>query len=329
MLDLARMRRVRLRPRPHAQIAIANTLLWPNYSFLPGVEIRVEGDERLPDEPVIFAMNHTDRYNYFPFQYALYRRHNRFTATWVKGKYYEHPVIAAFMEMTTNIPTVSRGYLIVRDFMQTVGRRPDDVEYRAMRRWVDGVFAGEAVEPPENLPRVLTDSPRTILGVDFSPQRESWAQAICRLFDAMIQEFVRLNREVVDLGLDLLVFPEGTRSVRLTQGRTGMAQIALHTPRPIVPVGCNGSHHVYPGNSPWARRGRITYRLGAPITLAEQRPFVPPAAFAPFSAKAEVEHRDRFEGLTKLVMERIEGLLDEEHRAVEGARCISASERFV
>ena len=42
----------------------------------------------MPDEPVIFAMNHTDRYNYVPFQYGLWQEKDRFTATWVKGKYY-------------------------------------------------------------------------------------------------------------------------------------------------------------------------------------------------------------------------------------------------
>ena len=83
-----------------------------NYGLIPGVKIDFEDFEEVPPEPVIFAMNHTDRYNYFPFQYTLWRIANRFTATWVKGKYYESRFVGGFMESMNQLPTVSRGYII-------------------------------------------------------------------------------------------------------------------------------------------------------------------------------------------------------------------------
>ena len=119
MLDLPRMERIKLTARPKMQRLLAYTLLMPNYRVLPGVKIELEGLSRIPDEPVIYAMNHTDRYNYWPFQFWLWRARSRYTATWVKGKYYEKAAVGMFMELTSNLPTVSRGYIITKDFIFT------------------------------------------------------------------------------------------------------------------------------------------------------------------------------------------------------------------
>ena len=51
--------------------------------------------------PVIYAMNHTDNFNYWPFQYSLHCAFQRYTATWVKGKNYEGTISSAFMRWTT------------------------------------------------------------------------------------------------------------------------------------------------------------------------------------------------------------------------------------
>lgn len=314
------------------QRLIAHTLLRPNYGVLPGVNIRFENAEQLPRGPVVYAMNHTDRYNYFPFQYQLYRTKNRFTATWVKGKYYENAAVGTFMEITNNIPTVSRGYLIVRDFLSALGRHPNEDEYRALRQWVDAVFHGEPVDAAwrNAAPSELVTWGRNILGYSFNPGRESWAQAIVQLYGAMMGEFRRLNQRVFELGLDLLVFPEGTRSVRLSSGRTGLAQLVLHHQLVVVPVGCNGSHRVYPGDSPWAKKGDIVYRVGEPITPEAYAQWVPAEPFVPFTASAEHAHKESFEGFTSLLMERIEALLDPEHRPGDTPSLeVSGSRRFV
>ena len=128
-----------------------------------------------------------------------------------------------------------------------------------------------------------------------------------------MREFTLLNERVFDTGLDLLIFPEGTRSIRLSRGRPGMAHIACHTRRTIVPVGCSGSDKVYPGSSPMARKGHITYRFGAPIPYEEYAQLAPDADFVPFSPEAEKTHGEGFQSISDLIMERINGLVDPEY----------------
>ncbi|MEO1172996.1 MAG: hypothetical protein AAFX94_13245, partial [Myxococcota bacterium] len=126
MLDAETLRRVKLSQRPFGQRFVAWVYLWPNYSLPPRVEIVVEGLDKLPDRPVILAMNHTDAYNYWPFQYTMYMTGQpRFTATWVKGKYYEKALLARFLMSTNNIPVPSRGYIISTRFRKHMGRPPD------------------------------------------------------------------------------------------------------------------------------------------------------------------------------------------------------------
>ncbi len=332
MLDLPRLQRIRLSTRPRAQRAVAWGVLGPNYAT--GVHIVLEGVANIPNHPVLFAMNHTDRYNYWPFQWRLYRDFGRFTATWVKGKYYENAFVGGFMERMNNIPTVSRGYLITRDFLGLRGVRPGDADYRALRGLVDAEFAGRSPDPDgleyaeTHIADVLSTG-RDMLGRRFDPTRESYPAAVCALFDAMMRRFNELNAEAIALGLDLLVFPEGTRSVRLGRGRIGVAEIALRHGVTVVPVGCNGCHQVYPGENPFARPGRIVYRIGEPIRYGDAAAFHIGEDFEPFSADAERRHRDRFQGYVDLLMGRIEALLDPGHRPGDGGRDKPIASRFV
>jgi 1-acyl-sn-glycerol-3-phosphate acyltransferase len=331
MLDLSRLQRIRLTARPRFQRVVAWALLAPNYRWLPGVKVRFEGLERLPPEPVIFAMNHTDRYNYWPFQFTLWKLAGRFTATWVKGKYYENPVVGRFMEMTNNIPTVSRGYLIARDFLGVEGRAPKGAHYAALRAMVDAQAQGQplpALDP--SLPKALFTRRRDMLGRLFDPAGETYPEAVNGLFRAMMAQFMVLNREAFALGLDLIIFPQGTRSVRLSRGHVGLAQVALSAKRTVVPVGCSGCDRVYPDSVPIARRGEVVYRFGEPIRYEDAAAFhVPP--FEPFSAEAERAHQGAFQGYVDAVMEQLNGLVDppyqfNEDRISDG---VQGAERFI
>jgi 1-acyl-sn-glycerol-3-phosphate acyltransferase len=318
MLDLPRLERLRLVRRPVSQ-RFFGWLLHANYRWWPGVRLALEDGERIPNEPVIFAMNHTDRYNYFPFQYLLWQEFDRFTATWVKGKYYENALLAQFMESMFQLPTVSRGYLITRDFVAVMGRTPTDQEYALLREAVDARAVGEAgvlPEPPE-VPEMLLRKPRNPFGVSYDPAEADYADYICSLFRQMMGRFVELNREARDIGLDLLVFPQGTRSIRLLPGHIGIAQMALYLKIPIVPVGCNGSDRVYPGGSPFAKKGAISYRVGPAIPYDELAPFHIAEDYAPFSAVAERDYAEPFKAVAALVTDRIEPLLDPEYRRAD------------
>lgn len=319
MLDLPLLERLALVRRPITQRAMGQ-LLALNYRWLPGVEIELSGVERIPDRPVVFAMNHTDRYNYFPFQFELWQRFDRFTATWVKGKYYENPFLARFMESMLQLPTVSRGYLIAKDFQAAVGRKPTEAEYLALREAVDARVLGGtgALSAPPAVPVELLRPGRNPLGVAFDAVRGDYADYISALFQAMMARFVALNREAIEIGLDLLVFPQGTRSRRLLPAHDGIAQMALHLRIPIVPIGCNGADLVYPGASPVGRRGRIVYRIGEPIPYESLRAFHVDEPFAPFTPSAERRHAERFDGVAALVTERIDELLDPDYRRARG-----------
>jgi 1-acyl-sn-glycerol-3-phosphate acyltransferase len=317
MLDLPRLKRIRLMKRPIGQVFFGHTVLTPNYKLLPGVDIQLEGIEKIPKEPVIYAMNHTDRFNYFPFMYKMWKLKQRYITVWVKGKYYESPIVGTFMELTSNLPTTSRGYIITKDFTLTIGRRPTQAEYDTLRALVNKDAA-----PGEDsgtidiaaIPRKLFETPRNILGLEFDPRDCSYSESINRVFTAMMAEFVRLNERSFELGLDLLVFPQGTRSIRLPSGRIGMMEIALRYKKPIVPIGCNGCDLVYTGSVPIGKAGTIVYRIGDPIQYEDLSEFHIEEDYAPFSAEAEHRYRDKFQGAVDLVMNRINDLLDPEYQ---------------
>ena len=333
MLDLPRLERIKLTPRSLAQRVVGRVILMPNYELFNRVPIVVTGKENIPDEPVIFAMNHTDRYNYFPFLHHFWTLRRRYMATWVKGKYYEHGFVGQFMEKTNQLPTVSRGYIITKEFEAAVGRVPTTDEYDALRRWVDGTSLGpnaEALPDFDALPKALLEEPRNVLGHPFDPGKNDFAAHVNEVFGLFMRRFVELNEETSGKGLDILIFPQGTRSIRLLPAHVGISQMALHLKHPIVPVGCNGCDKIYPGSSPWAKKGKVVYRFGEPIPYEELAEFHIEESFAPFTAEAEHKHRREFEGVAALVTDRIDGLLDPEYQRSGGSStAVSGTDRFV
>lgn len=327
MLTLDVLDSIELASRPVGQLAVGS-LLRANYRF-PGTRtrIRIEGLDRLPSGGRVYiAMNHTDRYNYWPFQTELWKRRDQFTATWVKGKYYNSPVMSRFMVATNNIPAPSRGYLIAVDATDVLGQAPPDALYRVLRDAHDqGQSFEEAFERAAQAGvgaefRRMNETRRHMLGLGYEPAHTNFLDAQRDLFFRMMDRFIRLNDDAFDLGLKIIVFPEGTRSRRLGTGRPGLAQMAVRTGATIVPVGCNGSDEAYPGNSPVSRGGSILYRVGEPLTPeGELAQFQVDEAFRPFTSEADV-HADTFAAVTDLVMQRIEGLLDERYQTASDAR---------
>ncbi len=305
MLDLSRLRSIKLHASPRGHKVVGSLLLGPSYNLPPRTRISVEGAHHLPVEPAVLAMNHTDRYNYWPFQYWLWRQHKRFTATWVKGKYYENKWMGRFMEMTNNIPAPSRGYVITRDFVNTMGRSPSSEEYAGLRDMAAGKDAA-----PGLLPDAIAGRKRDMLGRPFDPNCANYSDCIAALLAEMNEVFLGLNQQAFDKGLHLLIFPQGTRSVRLSKGHIGLVQAALYFRRAIVPIGCSGSDKVYPGGSPWAKGGSIVYRVGEVMPYDSFSDYHLPEGVNPFSADLTDEHRERMQGLVDLVMQRINDLVD-------------------
>lgn len=329
MLDLNRLRRIRLHRRPVAQVFLADLPMRIDYNFPRRTHIELVGVENLPrDRSVFFAMNHTDRYNYWPFQYQMHRHGGlRYTATWVKGKYYENRLMGAFMDATNNIPLPSRGYVLTTLFRQACGRVPGEAEYEALRGFTDGRLDGAQAlaQGGEGVGRWL--------------ERLGGAAKALAGFEAhfalMMAEVTRLTRQALtELELNVLVFPQGTRSLRLLRGHTGLMQMAQHLDVPIVPVGCNGSEHAYPGASPFSKGGHLIYRIGAPLELdgPELGPHRVSEPFVPFSAEASARHGAALQAATDVVMDRINALLDPQYRYDEASTGEGGSEgisRFV
>jgi 1-acyl-sn-glycerol-3-phosphate acyltransferase len=75
------------------------------------------------------------------------------------------------------------------------------------------------------------------------------------------------------------IYPEGTRSPdgRLYRGRTGIAEIALRTGAPIIPIGIIGTDRIQPPGKKMPRLGRVTIRIGEPLDLTSAKSLVKPA----------------------------------------------------
>lgn len=334
MLDLDRLERIKFSPVPRFQQFVAAVGLMPQYKLYPGLKIRIEGFENVPtDEPVYLAMNHTDRYNYFPFLYEMWLSHSEHAAVWVKGKYYENYFVGKFMEWSNLIPTPSKGYIITSDFHHTLGRAPTDAEYKAIRTRLDTYREDGDILPltSDEVPETILATPRNVLGGDFDPSQKHYAEFLRDLFRRMMIQFVDLNRRAFETGINVLVFPQGTRSVRLSKGHIGLAQMALHLQRTVVPIGCNGSDRVHPGDSPFIRKGEIVYRVGQPIRPEDMQRFMPDEPFVPFTTHADTRYREQFEGYIDVVMRAINELVDPEYQFAENLESdgVQGMRRFV
>jgi hypothetical protein len=305
MIDVEYLKKIKLVSNPICQRIVANLLLLPNYHLFAKVDIRIENSERIPrGENVIFAMNHTDRFNYWPFQYKLYKMSEfPFTTVWVKAKYYKNAFLAKGLDLCNLIPLPSMGYLIEEFYRKKFNLKMDRSLYRVVKDMIDGRIA----EAGQNEHAAL----ETLQALG-----DHFAEYIQGYYEAIMEKVAELsNTALFEKKLNLIIFPEGTRSVKLAEGRTGLAQLALHTEKRIVPVACNNSEEVYTGSLPFARSGRITYRVGDPLSVHDRlKAYRIGEPFRLFSREAQQRYREQFEGVTRIVMASIEGMLDEKYR---------------
>lgn len=305
MIDIERLERVRLVGKPLGQRIIGALLLTVNYRVFADVDIRIENIERIPkDETVIFAMNHTDRYNYWPFQWKLWRKKCfPFTTVWVKGKYYRNALLGKFLDWCNLIPVPSMGYLVEEFYRKRFKRRIEKEEYRVIKDLIDGKQRlSEALKK-------LTPETAAMLKDDF-------VEHVRNYHEILMTRVAELScKALLEKNLNLIIFPEGTRSLKLGEGKTGLAQLALHTEKTVVPVGCNNSDLVYRGHLPFARSGRITYRVGEPLSFNGQlKDYRIREGFKLFSRESQRRYREQFEAVTRIVMDCINRNVDERYR---------------
>ena len=307
MIDEKHLDSIRLSSTPVGQRVVATLILSPNYHLFQRVDIRLENPERIPrDETVIFAMNHTDRYNYWPFQYRLWRLRYPFTTVWAKGKYYRNRIVGKILDACNVIPVPSMGYLVEEFYRERFGWKIGPEEYRAVKDWIDG-RADAAVSTAKLGSEAAALFTRGVI------------EHLKDYHQLLMEKVAELSTKAVrEWNLNLIIFPEGTRSLRLGTGRTGLAQIALYSGKKVVPVGCNNSDRVYRGHSPFAKSGTITYRVGEPLSVEGRlKEFRITEPFKLFSRESQQKYRDQFEGVTQVVMDSLNELLDARHRRPE------------
>ena len=296
------------------QRAIAHPLwLWVGGTALDLQErltqtrIDVEGFDRLSRTPVLLASNASHMYDVFPLR-CLLRRSGIPTVSVAKGKYFQQPMMQWALGRVGVVPIVSRGYLLVADFVAVHSRRPDETEYHALRRHVDS----DVPLPASRALDVLRDTTRDIVGFEFTPSIESYRHAMLRAYESCMLETVRLAKSAVERGHHVHLYPEGTVSSRLSTGRRGAVQLARALGLAIQPVGISGCREAFARpHSARLRGGRITIRFGAPWTHATA---ALPSAFKPFPPQHERDCAPLLDEATASLMQRIDDLLEPSYR---------------
>jgi len=197
----------------------------------------------------------------------------------------------------------SMGYLIEEFYRKRFNRKIDKSLYRTVKDVIDGRI--EAAGPQERA------SLEAIQGMG-----EHFLEFVRGYYETLMARVAELSiTALCEKNLNLIIFPEGTRSIKLAEGRTGLAQLALRTEKRIVPVACNNSEEIYRGSLPIARSGRITYRVGEPLSVNDRlKPYRIAEPFLLFSRESQQRYRERFEGVTRIVMSSIEEMLDAKYR---------------
>jgi len=305
MVDLEYLNNIKLVKIPQVQRFLGTFMLGPNYHIFQKVDIVLENLENIPvGENIIFAMNHTDRFNYWPFQYKLWRlKKYPWTTVWVKGKYYRNKWLGKGLDLCNLIPVPSLGYLIEEFYTKKFSRRIDRDLYRRVRDAIDGKGEGTEIHSTG-----VAETNRLFGDGFIEFMRDFYEKIMTKV--AELTTFALFTQ-----GLSLIIFPEGTRGTQLGEGKTGIAQVALHTGKKVVPVGCNYSDRVYPDSLPFARTGQIVYRIGKPLSIEDRlRPYRIDAPFTLLSRDSQQRYKEQFEGATRVIMESINELLDPIYR---------------
>jgi 1-acyl-sn-glycerol-3-phosphate acyltransferase len=272
---------------------------------LTRTRFRVEGE--LPTGPVLFATNSTQKNDFLAFRWVMMKARLP-CVTVTKAKNYHDPVMRFLLRRLGVVPLASKGYLLLLDFTGTIGRRPDDAEYRALRDHLDRGDPLPAGPPYQ----VLLSRRRALLDHVIDPSAESYRGFLRRVYARSLAETLRLTREAVRAGHHVQMYPEGTVASRLGRGRSGAVQLAWALGLPIVPVGMSGCPEAFAGDSPLLRGGAITVRFGRPLALPRD---LLPADFRPFEPADEAARRAALDGFTEgSLMPAIDALLDPRYR---------------
>lgn len=83
---------------------------------------------------------------------------------------------------------------------------------------------------------------------------------------------LRFMGRLVDHGINILIFPEGERSLdgKLLPFKSGLGVMVKELGIPLVPVRLDGLERVFPRGASWPKRGRVTVTFGEPIGFRQE-----------------------------------------------------------
>jgi 1-acyl-sn-glycerol-3-phosphate acyltransferase len=255
------------------------------------------------DGPVLFTMNHSHYYDFLWSRAAMDHQEGVRTVSFVKYRAFQNRLTGTYMRRMGNIPIISRGYLISADFAQVHGRKLSEAEYRVLRDHVNG--AGPL--PDEPVFQALLTGPREVFGISFEPDTMQYREIIGACYSDAMATTLSQARKILAVGHSLHIYPEGLYSTRLSQGRTGVIQIAAELGLPIVPVGFSGMNDLFHDKCIRAHKsGTLKLRFGTPFRL--ERPEL--ENFTPFDFREEERLAPVLEEETHKLMGKINDLLD-------------------
>ena len=135
-----------------------------------------------------------------------------------------------------------------------------------MRRWVAVLMSGEMLEDFHDFRN--PDTRRFML---FGPAAYWLVTALYNVFPLPrrrdFQRSFAHAGEALDRGYNVLVFPEGTRSIegRLAPFRPGIGLLAKQAHAPVLPVALVGLGELKEKGRGWFRSGKLEVRVGEPI----------------------------------------------------------------
>jgi len=104
---------------------------------------------------------------------------------------------------------------------------------------------------------------------------------------------------VLRQGRNLLVFPEGQRSVdgTLNRFRLGIGILACELGVPVIPIWIDGTFHAWPVGARWPRSHPISLVVGQPIIVTQE-----------LIGQWQCQGRDPYQAATQVIREAIVAL---------------------
>lgn len=277
---------------------------------LTRTHVALEGVENLPETSAVFACNSTHKMDWFFFQ-ELFMNLGLRAPIISKGKNWHEPMARFGCRFLDALPMVSKGYILSVDLKSLLGERPSEEVYRAVRGYVD---RGEELSEDDEVYAKILSTPRDVLGTRFEPSQVSYREFVQELYFRFQNEhLLRMTRDLVRENQSIHIYPQGTVSSRLSQGRIGAVELAIAMDLPLVPMGLSGAPGVFRDKElPILKGGEVVMRIGEPLYVSDVVDV--PSDFRPFHPEDERRYRDLLQEVTDVLMERINALLEPEYQ---------------